>query len=350
MMGQAKIIKKMTVVVFLTLMIWVWADLETEEETPITRIPVRIATSTDPSLRVDFIEASNRLNAEAHIKTITLRGPASRIERIRRMAQDGSLDLELSLVPQEEGIAAPSEEPYAWSVANFLGRNATIRKLGVSVVSCDPESFDLRVRRFVQQSLKVRCEDENGMSLPTAVCSPARVDMYVPEKWSSPDQLVAWVHLTAQERSRASSASITKQPYIVDFGQQEFASKEVQVSIPEQEKVLKAAAIESPDLGILGDPIVLRDYTVKITNLPDVLAAFEYEATEEAKLAYEKRKYHVILRISEESSGEQAQELLYWFPPEYEGKGEIRLRGTPQTAKYELIPRVASASSTPTTD
>ena len=115
--------------------------------------------------------------------------------------------------------------------------------------------------------------------------------------------------------------------------------------------MLQAGAIEGDvRLGILGNSVVLRKYRVEITNLTEVLEPFEFEATEEAKLAYERRPYHVILVVSKESTDDQEQELLYWFPPEYEGKGEIRLVTSPQTAKFKLHPRAASESSTPGTD
>ena len=335
----------MIVVVFLTLMIWIWADLEVEETISITGIPVRISASSDPSLRVDFEEASDRLNAQARIKTITLKGPASRIREIRRMEQDGALDLKLSLAPQGESIPAPSDEPSAWPVLNFLRRSPAIRKFGVSVESCDPESFDLRIRRFSSRSLKVGCRDENDMEIKIAVCNPARIEAYVPDDWPAQEQ--AWVRLTEQEENRARSAPIPKSPYIVDYGLERALSKEVKVSVLEQEKVLQVGNIQGSRLGILINPVVLSKYSVKITNLEAVLAAFEFEATEQASQAYEKRDYHVVLPVSQESTGAQEQELLYWFPPEYEGKGEIRLISTPQTAKYELIPRAALESSTP---
>lgn len=352
MKGQAKkMLKKMVVVVFLTLMIWVWADLETEEPITITGIPLRIAKSPDPALRVDFIQSVDRLGAEIRINSISLKGPSSRIQEIRRMEEDGTLDLQLSLVPEAESIAAPSDKPResrVWSVLSFLRRSPVLRKYGVSVDKCDPASVDLLVRRFAPRSLEVRCEDENNMRLPNAVCDPPRIEMYVPEDWA---RQIAWVHLTTQEYSRARAAAIAKRPYIEDFGQQSFASKEVRVSITEQEKVLKAGAIGGlVRLGILGNPIVLSKYKVEITNLTKVLEPFEFEATDEAKLAYEKMAYHVILVISKEATGVQKQELLYWFPPEYEGKGEIRLISAPQTAEFELVPRAAPESSTPTPD
>ena len=331
MTGQAKkILKKMIVVVFLTLMIWVWADLETEEPITITGITLRIAKSPDPALRVDFVQSVDRLSAEIRINSISLKGPSARIQEIRRMEEDGSLDLQLSLVPEAESIAAPSgpSESRVWSVLSFLRRSPVLREYGVSVDKCDPASVDLLVRRFVPRSLEVRCEDENSMRVPNAVCDPPRIEMYVPEDW--PRQ-IAWVHLTAQEYNRARAAAIAKRPYIEDFGQQAFASKEVQVSITEQDKVLQAGAIEGDvRLGILGNSVVLDKYRVEITNLTEVLAPFEFEATEDAKAAYEKRPYHVILVISKETTEAQKQELLYWFPPEYEGKGEIGLMASPK--------------------
>jgi len=348
MIGPAKIIRKMVVVVFLTLMIWVWADLETEDMESVTGIPVRISEPSDPSIRVDFMEANDRLTSEIRLKTITLRGPASRIVEIRRKELDSALDLKLSLVPEDESLPLPSNEPTVWSVLNFLRRSPAIRDYGVSVESCDPETFDLLIRRFSSRSLKVGCRDENDMELKTAVCEPARVETYVPEDW--PPQEQAWVRLTEQEENRARSAPIAKSPYIVDYGLEKPVSKEVRVSIPEQEKVLQGGIIQRPAVGILINPLVLSKYSVKITNLEAVLGAFEFEATEQAKQAYEKRAYHVVLPVPKESTGPQEQELLYWFPPEYEGKGEIRLVSQPQTAKYELIPRAALESPTPKTE
>ena len=149
MTGQAKkILRKMIVVVFLTLMIWIWADLETEEKIPITGIPLRIAKSPDPALRADFMQSADRLSTEIRINTISLRGPSARIQEIRRMEEDGTLDLQLSLIPQAESIAAPSASNERGRVpgssTNPPPVSHSYRKIRIGLPACENLKGSLR--------------------------------------------------------------------------------------------------------------------------------------------------------------------------------------------------------------
>ena len=88
---------KIAVVVFLTVLIWVWADLALDEEHTIPSVTISVAKSTDPSLWVSFNE-----EPAVSVDNVVLKGPASRITDTRQKLNDGSLVLEFFLDAEQE--------------------------------------------------------------------------------------------------------------------------------------------------------------------------------------------------------------------------------------------------------
>ncbi len=91
MMSQVKT-KKMLVVVFVTVLIWVWSDLAQDERETIERTRITLVDAADPSLWVSFLGAEGQPSKSVLIETIALKGPATQIAEIRK----GQQELELS--------------------------------------------------------------------------------------------------------------------------------------------------------------------------------------------------------------------------------------------------------------
>jgi hypothetical protein len=68
---------KIAIVIFLTVLIWVWTDLDLDEELTVPRITISVAHS--PELLVSF-----NGQPEALINNIKLKGPAKKIGEVRR--------------------------------------------------------------------------------------------------------------------------------------------------------------------------------------------------------------------------------------------------------------------------
>ena len=76
---------KITIVIFLTVLIWVWADLALDETVSVPGAMITVAESS-PELWINFDGKTS-----ASIDNIVLKGPASKIADIKRELNDGSL-------------------------------------------------------------------------------------------------------------------------------------------------------------------------------------------------------------------------------------------------------------------
>ncbi len=218
---------------FLTVLIWVWADLALDERYTVVNTPIRVARAVDPSLWVSFDD-----KAEAVLDSIVLKGPAAKIADIRRKINDGRLRLELFLVPEREGFSQQGR--YTLNVADFLKRSQKIRQLGVTVEQYEPKTLDVRVDRLVKRDVTVECVDENGIVLKAQSIRPSKVSMYVPADRS----LTARVQLTKREIEQARASAIEKRPYIeLAAGQRREAAVAVEIEMPPVAEELKASGV-----------------------------------------------------------------------------------------------------------
>ena len=84
MLGKIKF-SKIAIVISLTALIWVYADLALDEPFPVSNAAIVMAKS-DPGLWASFNGQSS-----AAIGNIVLKGPASKISDVKRRLKDGSL-------------------------------------------------------------------------------------------------------------------------------------------------------------------------------------------------------------------------------------------------------------------
>ena len=110
---------KLLAVVFLTCLIWVWADRRLDDTYTVHRkVTINVAKSTNPDQWVSFDGKSS-----ASIEEVVFRGPVSKVADVRRELNEGSLVLDdLFLEPeQEEGMAGSGE--HKLDVLGFLKKN-----------------------------------------------------------------------------------------------------------------------------------------------------------------------------------------------------------------------------------
>ena len=328
---------KILVIVSLTVLIWVWADLALDEQFTISNVTINVAKSTNPNLWVSFDDQSS-----VSIEKMDLKGPASKVADVKRKLNEGSLIFEFFLDAEAEGIVNPGE--HHLSVLNFLKRSDQIRQLGLTVESCQPETLSASVVELVKKTLSVKCVDETQNSLNTAITEPAQVDMFVPTDWRG-EKLIAKVQLSRREIDQARLLAIKKVPFIeLAAGQIRDAPTPVKISMPPDEDLLADHTITTASLVFSLSANLQGKYRVEVANLDEVIRAITIRATADAKRAYEKMPHQVILEIKDEDAKSTVplrRELIYNFPAEYVRKDEIRLNQTPAIARFKLIPLTA---------
>lgn len=323
---------KLLIVIFLTALIWVRADLALQQDVTISNITIALAKST-PDLWISFDGESS-----ANIKKIDITGPASKIAELKKLIREGRFQ-DFILDPQQEGLTSPPEQPL--NVLNFLKKTDKIKQLGLTAISSEPEILSVDIVRLVKKTLDVRCVDADQITVKTKTIDPAQVEMFVPEDWSG-EKLIAEVLLTRPEIKQAKTSAITKTPYIrLAKGNLRKASTEVSITTTPEETRLRTETVKGARLNISLSSVLQGKYEVEISNLAEVIGPIAIRATAEAKRAYEMQPVQMILFVLDDdknSTEELRREVVYNFPEEYIRKDEIILDQTPSQVRYKLIP------------
>jgi hypothetical protein len=324
---------KIAIVIFLTVLIWVWADLAQEKDFTIPSVTIRAPESVK-TLLVNFTQNESFVYAVS-VENVVVRGPAKKIAEIEQMLNKGKLELDFFLRPEEQGITEPGERPL--NVLNFLKQSERIRSLGLTVEACEPQNLIVNVDRLVKKTLTVQCLDEKGFPLKAST-EPATVDAYV-----LADQTpAAKVLLMPNEIAQARRSAIKKTPYVeLPGGQTRDALAAVQIKMPPAEDALPELSIRGAKPGIALSLNLLGIYKVEVENLSEVIGTIRIRATAEAKQAYENMRYQVILEIDDkdtESKEPLRREVVYNFPQEFVQRDEIVLNQPRVVARFKLVP------------
>jgi hypothetical protein len=301
---------KILVVVFITVLIWVWADLALDEVFSVSGVNIT-AKSTNPGLWVSFGDKPS-----ASIDKMVLKGPASKVADVRRKLKDGSLVLEFLLDPaQTEEIATPGE--HTLPLLTFLRQSDQIKKLGLAVESCEPQSLAVKVVGLDKKLLAIKCIDETQNAIKAAVIEPKQLEVFVPEDWSG-EKLIANVQLTRREIDQARLSAVEKTPFIeLASGQTRELKRTVRITMPPEEDMLADYTITTARLRFSLSPNIQGKYKVAVDNLDEVIRTITIRATADAKRAYEKMPYQVTLEIDDEDAGatEPQEEILFTTSP-----------------------------------
>ncbi|MBA7606179.1 hypothetical protein ES703_13320 [subsurface metagenome] len=323
---------KIAVVIFLTVLIWVWADLALDEILPDRPATLVVDESANPKLWVSFSQALS-----ADIK-ITLSGPHAAIADVSRKLRKGE-GIEFNFDAAQEKMDKPGD--FSLSLLAFLQKDKETRRLGLKIESCEPEILDVNVVELVEKSLTVECFNEDGIPLEVKSIEPKKVDMFVPE-----DRRTARVQLTRREREQARLSAVEKTPYVVlAAGQIREAATAVKIKMSPEEDRLSDYTITKTTLSVALSPTLLGEYSVEVTNLPQLLGPIAIRATPEAKRTYELQPLPLMTLYifdvdAKKGAEEQRKAVVYNFPPEFVRKDEIKLKNPQQSAeaKFKLIP------------
>jgi len=331
---------KVVIVVFITILIWVWADLALDEEFPVSNVAIRVVKS-NPQLWVSFDDASS-----VTIEEIVLKGPLRKIANMRRKLEEEGLEIDFDAT--KEKMDEPASYPL--SLLPFLQKDEEIKRLGLKVESCKPKTLSVKVVRLVSRRLDVKCVDEDGNPIGGATVDPVQVDMLVPEDWGL-EKLIAEVLLTSREIEQARISPQDERPYIrLAVGQTREAPKLVKITMPPEPDRLNDYTIKAPTLSIALSPNLQGKFYVDVNNLDAVLSPIAIMATPEAERAYKLQPIpQVTLYILDNDKNTKEEQLkrevVFNFPEEFVRKGEIKINQQhqpPVIARFKLIP-VSSA-------
>lgn len=325
-------------VVFLTALIWVWADLATDTEYPIPRVTIKMGRSR-PNLWISFGGES-----AVDINDVIFKGPVSKINDAKRIIGNDPQKLEFILdAEQQERYGFTKQGKYPLNVQEFFRNYEWIHQLGLSVPACEPNAVDVDVVELVEKQLTVRVQNQDRAFLEPETVVPSEVVMYVPRDWGG-EKLTAYVILSQSEITRARKEAITKTPYIeLATGQSRQATTSVKIKMPLEVDPRIEYTIAQPILVFGFSANTQGKYIVEVENLVEVLS-ITVKATEAAKQAYENMPFQVLLVVLDEDIKyaeeklEIQREVIYNFPEEFVRRNEIELVSPKATATFKLIP------------
>ena len=337
MMSKKFKLGKMSVVVLLTALIWVWADLAQDERLVLSNVvTVTVARPNDPNLWVTLKTDERTPHRSLVLDSVVLKGPASKRADAERMKNRGELDLDVFLVPEEWSLteAGPARTLDALSV---LRQSEEIKRLHLTVETCEPSTLTVEVRRLTVEDVAVECVDETGDSVDVETIKPSRVDARVPVQGAA----TVRVRLNAEERRQAREAPIEKTPYTeLADGQQREAAQTVMVKLPPAEDTLPTYNL-SPTLGFCMSQVLQGKYTVELQNDPRA-NPLQIRARPQAYAAYEQMPFHMVLFVKD--SDRQAKDyitrrVVLSLPEEYVRTSEIEpVDPTPPEVTFKLVP------------
>jgi len=332
---------KIAIVLFLTVLIWVWADLALDEEPPAKSANILVDESADQELWVSFNQTRR-----ARIQ-MTLSGPHSAFVTLDRKLRSEGKELEFVFNAVHQKMSTPGG--HRLRVLDFLQKDKSLKDLGLKVKSCEPEVVDVNVVKLVSNPLPVECFDEDGLALKAESIDPSRVEMYAPESART-----AQVQLSDSEVAQARSTAVSKTPYVVlGKGWTKQATTLVKIKMPAEMSRLSDYTITAATLSIALSPNLQDKYRVEVVNLTQVLGPVAIRASAEAKRTYEMQlspqmTLYILDDDAKKGESEQSRAVVYNFPEQFVRKGEIELKnpGQPAEAKFRLI-RLASPETGP---
>jgi hypothetical protein len=330
---------KISIVVFLTALIWVWADLAQDEELPLSGVvTVTVSNPSDPNLWVALESEGSAsrpvLSRSLTFKRVVLKGPASRVADVERRINRKELTLDLFVIPDQMGLTEATSRTF--DAVSFLRESKEMRQLGLTVEASEPATFTVQARRLAIEDVAVECLDaQSGNRVATESIEPLRVKARVPVEGI----VSARVLLTADEQKQAREAAVSKTPYIELPDGRRDALQQVKIKLPPAGDTSKPYSVPAT-LGFCLSQNMQGKYQVVLDgSLP---AHVVVRATQAAQEEYSKQLYQMILYIDDEDKPGQdySRSVAFTFPQEYVRRGEIRLGETQPAVevKFHLVP------------
>ena len=337
-------LKKLLVVVSLTVLIWAWAYMSQQQDHIFTGT-LGVASATDSDLLVTFSFGDSLPQTEIPLTSLNLVGAPSRLSELLKRnnlspTNQDKEQMDFYYDPVEQGR---TEGAYSLELLEYLQKSSKIQELALTLESCTPSQIDVKIESLVEKKLPIQCLDENGLVIKEAVITPAFANIYVRKGYEAK----ATVTLTQQQMETARQQQpVSVKPY-VDMGIKGIireSAEPVEV-ILQSETLLKPRAFQTTkSIGIFMSPELQNAYKVTISNADELRKTTTIYATDEAFRAYETVAYplYIVIKDSDvvDLSEIPPKTVLYNFPPEYVKSGQIELDETklPRSATIEIEP------------
>jgi hypothetical protein len=331
-------IKKLIVVISLTLLIWAGAYLNDEEDTTQT-VTLDISSTTSKDILVTFdvdTPASYELDLE---------GPAAKVADLKsKLISDNPKEkVSLNFNWNVEHEKKTHLEQYSLDVIEFIKGSDKMKALELSVV--DPEKkiddIEVKIEKLVKKNLTIQVLDKDGAALKTKTIEPAdTVEMFVHSNWPN-EKLIAYVTLTDSQTEKARREYVNGQPYVMLNDDTKREAGLYKITLPPTAEAMKIRTYQ-PLVGYQISKTLMERYRVELSNEQLLTGSTGIVATDDAHAAFDKMQYQLIVEVrdsDETETDEITRQVIYNFPPEYVRKNEIKAVATePPTAKFKLVP------------
>jgi hypothetical protein len=320
-------IKKAVLIIFITCLIWVWADLSLDETLENQTVTI-VASKAYDNLWVT-IEGRSEMHVKADIT-----GPKSKISEVSQKIDSGKEKLDVTFDPETQNMVVAGDYKLQ-DVKKFLTESNKIRDYGLGVKFVRPDTLNIKVVELKKQTLPIKCVDETDTEIPGAKITPDIIETLAPEHADSVKIKLS----SLVEKKQARSGPIEKKPYIeLANGEIRSIDKTINVELPATSEDMSPQTI-SGTLGFIFSANLAGGYKVEFIKKPDI-GSISIIATDEAKAAYEEKAFEVLLEIQDDDVGkpEITRQIIYNFPAKYVSEDKIRLKGNPVEAKFKLVP------------
>jgi hypothetical protein len=331
---------KIILVVFITILIWVWADKAQDEEYTFENIQLTADRSLASDLWLTF-EGQRTVT----LKELKLRGSAACLDELKADLKNNPPKLmRFSLQSADTGLREPGQTELI--MLDFLRNSGQLNKLRVSAVACEPRAITVKASRLMEKELKVRCVRPNGDVLNAKKIEPATVKARVPEDWG-PQTADVILNDSEIEQARLNDFEKTA---VVRYSPEEMyvLPTKIKIMMPAAAEDLNPLSITQATIGLVLSQLCAGKYRIELENYSE-LASFTISATPEAARAYREQPFQILLYILDEdakNTSEQRKEVEYNFPDEFVSRGKIKLNQPAGIARFKLIP-IEAAASTP---
>jgi hypothetical protein len=332
-------VNKILLVIFITFLIWVWADLALEEKVEGVAAVIEVKEMPSQDIWVT-LESKTRLEVR-----MTLSGPHAPIADLRRQMRPGGEPLAFSFDARQLGFAQPGKRSI--DLVQFLQGQSELKGRGLDVVAVEPATAEVTVVPLEPKLLRVKLLDNNGLEiLDYEKIEPDQITVPVPADWSG-DKLVAFVQLSPTSETAARQKAIERTPQIeLAPGIKKDADRTVTIKL-RSEQLLKPKTI-SPVIGYAFSANLQGQYRVDINDedLAKAMNGISYSATDAAETAFKAMPYQLLLMVEEKdktATGLITRRLIYNFPLESVEKDEIKPLSPAPEVRFKLVPVTSTA-------
>ncbi|MBW8035803.1 MAG: hypothetical protein FVQ79_09285 [Planctomycetes bacterium] len=320
-------VKKYALVVFITLLVWFWANNAIEDQIEVS-VSITTTQTRDSDILVTF-DKPMPLNVK-----ITVKGPSSKISDLQKLIASGQENLDFVYSLQNDLKGEAKTIPLV--TAEWLNQTVKMKSFGLTVESesAKPAMIQVTIEKLVKKELVIECFDEDGISITPDSLNPSKANIFVKQGWVEP----ARIDLTATDVEKAQKDYVIKEPYVQLGPNNRRYGKRVTVKLSSTE--LDTVQFKPLNISFAVSKNLQGKYKVELKNESELTESTTFKATTEAMDAYKKSPVHIFVLVFDDDEKEIdviTRDVIYNFPPEYLVKGEIALAQPPVKARFELI-------------